>query len=72
MRSYLITTGSITYAIKGRDVLREKGFKAKIEKTLSNKSTGCGYGIRLEGDITEAENILRSSGVKIFEIEKGV
>lgn len=69
MRSYLIATGSITYAIKGREILRKKGFKAKIEKTLSNKNgAGCGYGIRLEGDIAEAENILRSSGVKVFEI----
>lgn len=71
MRSYLISTGTITYAIKGRDLLRKKGFKAKIEKTISGKGNlGCGYAIALEGDILTAKSILRNAGIKILDINE--
>ena len=69
MRSYMIITGTVTYAIKGRDLLRKKGFKAKIEKISSTKSNiGCGYAIVVEGDLSSAEKYLREAGIKILEI----
>lgn len=71
MKRYIITTGTITYAIKGRDLLRRKGFAVKIEKITSGQgSAGCGYAIILNGDINEAEKLLRNSGVKILEINE--
>lgn len=71
MKRYIITTGTVTYAIKGRDLLRKKGYKVKIERITSGKGAkGCGYGIILDGDIGEAENILRTAGVKILEINE--
>lgn len=71
MKEYVITTGTVTYAIKGRDILRRKGYKAHIEKVTSGHgNTGCGYAIVLNGDITAAESLLRSSGVKILEINQ--
>ena len=46
MKRYIITTGTVTYAIKGRDLLRRKGFNVKIERITSGKgSAGCGYSI---------------------------
>ena len=30
MKRYIIATGTVTYAIKGRDLLRKKGFKVKV------------------------------------------
>lgn len=72
MNRYIITTGTVTYAIKGRNLLQRKGFKARIEKTVSGKgSAGCGYGISVEGDIKAAEAALRHAGVKILEINIG-
>ena len=69
MKRYIISTGTVTYAIKGKDLLKRKGFKAKVERILSGaKSAGCGYAIILEGDITAAEAILRNSGIKIVDI----
>lgn len=71
MKRYIITTGTVTYAIKGRDLLRKKGYKVKIERITSGKGAkGCGYGIILDGDIGDAENILRTAGVKILEINE--
>ncbi len=72
MNRYIITTGTVTYAIKGRNLLQRKGFKARIEKTVSGKGgAGCGYGISVEGDIKSAEAALRQAGVKILEINIG-
>lgn len=71
MKEYIITTGTVTYAIKGRDILRRKGYKAHIEKITSGRgSAGCGYAIVFYGNITAAESLLRSSGVKILEINQ--
>ncbi len=69
MKRYIITTGTVTYAIKGRDLLKRKGFNVKIERITSGKgSAGCGYSIITDGDITAAEKLLRQAGVKILEI----
>ena len=68
MKRYVIATGTVTYAIKGRDLLRKKGFKVKIERITTKSTLGCGYAIILEGNITEAEKILRDGGIKILEI----
>lgn len=71
MKRYIITTGTVTYAIKGRDLLRKKGYKVKIERITSGKGAkGCGYGIILDGDMGDAENILRTAGVKILELNE--
>lgn len=71
MKRYIITTGTVTYAIKGRDLLRKKGYKVKIERITSGKGAkGCGYGIILDGDMGDAENILQTAGVKILEINE--
>lgn len=69
MQTYNIATGTITYAIKGRDVLRNNGFKASIERRTSDlKSTGCGYSVVATGDIRKMEAVLKSAGVKILSI----
>ncbi len=71
MGSFLLTTGSITYAIKGRDLLRKMGYKARIERrTTGTGSNGCGYNILVDGDIKAAEVILRDAGIKILQINK--
>ncbi len=71
MKRYIISTGTVTYAIKGRDLLRKKGYNVKIERITSGKgSAGCGYSIILKGELGDAENILRSAGVKILEINE--
>ena len=68
MHIFQIITGTVTYAIKGRDLLRRKGYKANMEKTKSQSSNGCGYSIIVSGDIAEIEKILKDAGIKILEI----
>lgn len=68
MKRYVIATGTVTYALKGRDILRKNGFSVKIERITGDKTLGCGYVLLVSGDITEAEKILNSGGIKILKI----
>lgn len=69
MNGNLIITGTITYAIRGRDILRKYGFKASIERNLkTNKRYGCGYGIAAFGDLNEITKILNDNGIKVLDI----
>ena len=69
MKGYSIITGSITYALKGRDILRKKGLRATVGRVTPTKSSaGCGYAIFFEGDIKTAVEILQKNGIKIIEI----
>ncbi len=71
MKRFRISTGTITYAIKGRDLLRRHRFKVNIERTHSSENgSGCGYSLVLSGDLSPAEELLRKAGVKILEIEE--
>lgn len=70
MKRAIIQVGTVTYAIKARDLLRQKGFKVKIERKTGEKSYGCGYAIVLEGDINKAVELLHEAGVKILDINE--
>ena len=69
MKRYVITVGTVTYALKGRDLLRKAGKKAWVEKIVSNvKGNGCSFAIVIDGDLKSAEQILINNGIRILEI----
>ena len=68
---HVIVTGTVTYAIRGRDILRKYGFRATVERNSSGLGRlGCGYGIVVYGDISKAVEILRNNSIKIIEVNK--
>lgn len=64
-----IAIGSVTYAIKGRDILRNNGFKVGIERKPSKNSGGCGYSLKFTGDLQKAKDILTRHGIKFKDVE---
>lgn len=67
----IVTTGTVTYAIKGRDVLRRKGITAKIERKNSlSGGAGCGYTVVANGDRQQILEILKEAGVKILKTDE--
>jgi hypothetical protein len=61
-------TGSVTYAIKGKDLLKRKGYNAFVERKTENVALGgCGYAIVVKGNYLGAEEILRAASIKILE-----
>lgn len=69
MKQTVFATGTITHAIKGRDILRRHGFKANMERMkYGMKDYGCGYGIVATGNPAVIERLLREQDVKILKI----
>ena len=65
----LIMVSSITYALKGRDLLRSKGFKAYIERTPSMfDRVGCGYSVYVNGDLDRALELFRENGIRVYGV----
>ena len=63
----LILVASVTYAMKGREILTRNGIKAYIERTPKNLNiNSCGYCLYVPFDIDRAEEILINSGVKVL------
>lgn len=71
MDKYIINTGTITYALRARDALRNKGIKAFMFRNTGKSAVGCGYSVSAIAAKSEIENILNSSGVKFISITPG-
>ena len=68
-----INVSSITYAIKGRDLLLSRGMVAYIARTPAGSThSGCGYSIFVKGERADAERLLREGGIKMMKsVESG-
>lgn len=71
MQRHIISVSSITYAIKGRDLLRKQGFRSYIERKTNNNSTavGCGYVIVADGNLKNIVSVLNNAGIKILDVK---
>ena len=67
MGNPLIMVSSITYAMKSKDILSRKGFKAYVERVPhTSEDVGCGYGVYVPQRTEEAQQILERSGIEIL------
>lgn len=72
MKKYEIMVGTVTYALKAKDILRNNGFKAYVERKSANIGKyGCGYSVVVNDDISRARSILDDNGIKILNIKTG-
>ena len=63
----MLMVSSITYAMKGRDLLFQHGIKSYVERTPhSNENAGCGYSIYVPNRTDEAEAILTRAGIRVL------
>lgn len=70
MKRYFIITGTITYAIKCRDALRENGYKAELKRTVNTGgNVGCGYGVVTIAKLNEIKRILTQYGIRHLQIQ---
>ena len=63
----LIMVSSITYAMKGKELLNRNGFHADLVRTPRRKNvTGCGYSIAVSDKAEDAEELLKQHGIPIM------
>lgn len=70
MKSTLYILGSVTYALKAKNILFQNGIKVYIEKVKNHQGFGCGYAVRVNRDSERALSILKNSGFKIIAVIK--
>ena len=62
----LLLVGSVTYAMKSRDILFKRGIKAYVERIPPSAGTGCGYGVYVPQGADEAETVLRENNITLL------
>ena len=71
MAKDLIVVKSITYAMRGQQVLNNYGLSAYIERTTGERY-GCGYSIRVKPDqVNQAVHILSDHGIRVTDVIEG-
>lgn len=64
----MIVIGSITYAMKGQEVLEHSGIRSSVERIYRNTGgRGCGYGLLVENRTDEAQRILEQAGIPVSD-----
>ena len=62
----LIVVSSVTYAMKGRDLLFRHGIRGYVERIPKTGEPGCGYGIYVPRGADAAERILRENRIRVL------
>ncbi|MBQ1950155.1 MAG: DUF3343 domain-containing protein [Clostridia bacterium] len=69
MANQYIHVGSITGAMRGKQVLEKQGIRAYVHRaTNPPRGDGCGYSLLVTGDAERAATILRKNGVRVVRI----
>ena len=71
MDKNIINSGTITYATRGRDILRSYGYKAYVFRTEGKSAIGCGYSISTNCSKQEIERIFAQKKIKYISIVSG-
>lgn len=71
IENHILVVRSITYAMKGQQLLLRYGITAYVERLANpNREQGCGYGLRIRGDVNLALSILSAAGIPVAEIQE--
>ena len=63
----LVIVSSVTYAMKGKQLLGKYGIRAEVIKTPRNTAEkSCTYSLLVYKDIDRAERILTDNGIKVL------
>lgn len=66
MGTLILKVGSVTYALKAKDILRSRGIKCGIRKTPDPRpGEGCGYSVLIPGGTKAEADALRLAGIGI-------
>lgn len=67
MSKYIIHVGSITHAMKGKEVLAENSYNSTVKRNKRyGKNEGCGYVLYVTGDLEEILQLLKDNYVKVL------
>ena len=69
MANHYIHVGSVTNAMRGKQLLEEQGIRAFLHRTSRpSEGDGCGYSLLVTGSVNAAAQILQKRGVRVIRI----
>ena len=73
MEPCIIPLSSMTYAMKGEELLRRKGIASKILRLPKDMTkNGCGFGLSLWcGHLSSAKRLFMAAGIPMGELKNG-
>lgn len=72
MSSTFFQVSSVTAAMRGKAILERNGIKSYMSRTIQNDGkNGCGYNLMVNDQAEKAEELLRSSEIRIRGVSKG-
>ena len=73
MANYYIHVGSVTNAMRGKQVLAEQGVVSYLHRSSRPADgDGCGYSLLVTDSVQKAELILRQRGVRVIRITEAM
>lgn len=60
-----VAVGSVTNAMRGKEILQKNGITAYVGRVSPDQATGCGYTLTVSGDIARAEQLLTAAGIRV-------
>ena len=70
MKETFVITGTVTYAMKAKEILAKKGYFADVKRWNDRTGKfGCGYGVKVTNILPDkAKAILIENGVKVIDV----
>lgn len=70
MKGIFVITGTVTYAMKAKEILAKNGYFADVKRWNDKTGKyGCGYGVNVDGiSLEEVKTILNKNGVKVIDV----
>ncbi len=65
MERNLIILGSVTIAMRAKNILFAKGITSYVERHKEVKEYGCGYGLYVPNNAEQAVDILKENQIRI-------
>jgi hypothetical protein len=70
MKMYSLAVGSVTNAMRGRDILDKNGIKASVTRYSGDNRLGCGYVLVVKTEPERCKKLLNSVGIKVLDVSK--
>lgn len=73
MANFYIHVGSVTNAMRGKQLLEEQGMRAYLHRASHPADgDGCGYSLLVTDGVTSAVQILRKRGVRVIRVTEAL
>lgn len=64
----IYAVGSVTNAMRGRDILTKNGLRAFVGRAEADVANGCGYTLTVTGDHQKAARLLETAGIRVRSV----